>query len=108
MDAVRHFGRALLDRSRPLDQQQAHAAGVEKGDFLVGLRTEGLAADNLGIELNALFGVADGNAEMGDTFDFGHALSPRSPGKSATYRTYHIGWHLGAYPPHLGIGWPVG
>src|SRR5262249_38215414 len=38
VDAIRHLGWALLDRRRSLDQQQAYAAGVEKGDLPIRLR----------------------------------------------------------------------
>src|SRR5262252_2230357 len=38
VDAVRHLERTLVDRSRPLDEQQAHAAGVEKRDLPAWLR----------------------------------------------------------------------
>jgi hypothetical protein len=72
--AVRHVERTLDDWSRALDQQQAHPAGIEEGDDLVGPLGQEFAADNLGIELHAAIDVAHRNAEMRDALDLRHGL----------------------------------
>ena len=82
MDAVRHLGLAFLDRRRPFDQQHAHTAGIQEGDFLVRQLREELATDKLGVELCALVDIADRNAEVSDTLEFDHALL--HCGRSAT------------------------
>src|SRR5262245_19933112 len=82
MDAIRHLGLAFLNRRWPLDQQQAHAAGIEEGDLLVRQLREELATDNFGVELCALVDIADRNAEVSNPFEFDHALLHR--GRSAT------------------------
>jgi hypothetical protein len=64
-------------RSRPLDEQKTHPAGIEKRDFPVRLRMKELAANHLSVEFGALFWVADGNTEMRDAFDGRHYFSPQ-------------------------------
>src|SRR5262249_37488164 len=60
-----------------LDQQKTDAAGVEKCDLPVWLRMQELAANHLRVEFDALFRIADGNAEMRDAFDGRHCFLRR-------------------------------
>src|SRR5262249_23024183 len=70
--AVRHFGRSLLNGRRPLDEQDADAAGIQEGDALVWLHEKQFAANYFGVELDALVDVAHRNTEVCDTLDINH------------------------------------
>src|SRR5579862_6976421 len=69
---VRHIERTVDDRSGALDQQHAHAAGIEEGDAFIGPLRQKLATDDIGVKLHTAFDIAHRNTKMGDPFDFRH------------------------------------
>jgi hypothetical protein len=78
MHAIRHIEGLFIDGCRTLDQQQADAASIEKGDALIRQCGQEFAADDLGIKSCAPVDVAHRNAEMRDTLDLGHEfLTPQ-------------------------------
>src|ERR1700730_12799465 len=60
------------DGWRPLDEQHAHAAGVEKSHALVRQGMQKFAADDLCVEAGASLGITDRYGEMRDSRELHH------------------------------------